>query len=115
VLSLDQDALSQGAFVLRDSYDYKQAWLPIFDIAGSQRVLNPEYDANSYLAMETYGSLIRIADRYGVYPYPKYLGGIPVRFKITKPYSEVEYFSIFNSTVDRPPLTLPHSKVISVE
>ncbi|NOZ44434.1 MAG: hypothetical protein GXP45_04825 [bacterium] len=84
------------------SYDYKNAWKPIFDIAGSQLVRTPEYLANSYLAMKKYASLIRVADRYGYYPYPSYLDGVKQDGKVRKDYSDVDFFTVYNRTSDHP-------------
>jgi hypothetical protein len=44
---------------------------PVFDIAGSQKTIQAINNANSYLSMLTYGSLIKTKDQAGNINYPR--------------------------------------------
>lgn len=86
----------------------KQAWKPIYDIAGSRVINTGEGEANSYLAMTKYGSMIMTQELGQDYQYPRCIkdvdmalltiNNIKVVPKITKPYSDAEYFSTYANT-----------------
>ncbi len=50
------------------SFNYKYAQSPLYDIAWSKALLDPELEANSYLWLTKYASLIQITDVY----WPKF-------------------------------------------
>ncbi|MEI6774298.1 MAG: hypothetical protein WCL18_05960 [bacterium] len=46
------------------NYDYKNAVLPIYDIAGSKKIDSAQRDANSYIGSMTYTNMIQ--KKFGV-------------------------------------------------
>lgn len=53
------------------AYNYRNAITPIYDSAGGQRVAQNATDANSYLGVNSYGSLIKVKDQAGNINYPR--------------------------------------------
>ena len=58
------------------TYDYKNSWLPIYDLWWTKVINKEQTDAYSYLGADSFGSLILVWDRYGEMEYPKYLNWI---------------------------------------
>jgi len=110
---------------LRD-YDYKNARLPIYDIAGSKKITAPENEANTTLGVQKYAALIqnklgagdlqhsnnlnyliRYPQNQGSdlmftnqYPYGNLKN--PTRgYKPPIPYPAVDFFTIFGTTAFR--------------
>jgi len=100
-INLDQNLLTGNIYKLK-SYDYKQAWLPIYDMWWSQSVTSAELDSNSFLGYEKYSSLIKTKDKFWNKTYPKYINWeLQSLVKSTTSYSNFDFFSIYNKTTDR--------------
>jgi len=100
-INLDKDLLKQNVYKLL-SYDYKQAWLPIYDIWGSQAILAEKSGANSYLWYRKYASLIRIVDEYWNKTYPKYLNGnLQPLTKESYDFNKLDFWDVYNNTGNR--------------
>lgn len=109
-----------------NNYNYKDARMPIYDIAGSRKVDNGQSEANSYLWAETYASIIqrtfavkeKMENKYSnpfLYIKNPMVNGIDLKFTNQTPtntdlenpvrgyntprtYTQDNFFSIFDTT-----------------
>jgi len=100
VINLDQDLLGDNIFQML-SYDYKEAWKPIYDIGGSLKSEVAEYSSNSIMSAWEYPSLIKTNSWYSRYLYPKKILGLQQWDKFHYNYDDLSFVDVYDYEWDR--------------
>lgn len=115
-INLDTEELQNRNTYLLSAYNFRHAIAPIYDIAWWQKttITTSGKNTNSYLAIQTYGSLIKTKDQAGAIYYPRaiatvsgthdkatLINNIPFVLKETVPAINVDFFTIFQANNER--------------
>lgn len=100
-LNLNMESFMQNIYEFQ-TYNYKNAWKTIYDLAWTVNLLTWEDNANSYLSAYDYGSLIRVNDRYWKVEYPNYIGWEEQDWnKITLNANDYKYLDVYKDESNR--------------